>query len=96
MLSLYEAAYLNVHGEDILEEALVFTTTHLKSAKSTACYSAQMTEQVTQALVRPLRRSLERRCAKRHMPIYQHGEEASLLKHHEALLKLAKIDFNLV
>ena len=26
MLSLYEATYLRVHGEDILDEALDFTT----------------------------------------------------------------------
>ena len=34
MLSLYEAAYLRVHGEDILDEALVFTTTHLELVAS--------------------------------------------------------------
>ena len=31
MLALYEATHLMVHGEDILEEALAFTTTHLQS-----------------------------------------------------------------
>jgi hypothetical protein len=31
MLSLYEATHLRVHGEDILDEALVFTTTHLEA-----------------------------------------------------------------
>jgi (-)-germacrene D synthase len=31
MLSLYEATHLMIHGEDILEEALIFTTTHLES-----------------------------------------------------------------
>ena len=31
MLALYEVAHLRVHGEDILEEALAFTTTHLKA-----------------------------------------------------------------
>ncbi|KAL6213630.1 hypothetical protein ACLB2K_013077 [Fragaria x ananassa] len=96
MLSLYEAAHLRVHGENILEEALVFTTTHLESAKSSACYSAQMTEQITQALARPLRTSLERICAKRHMSVYQLEDDAALVKHHETLLKLAKMDFNLV
>ena len=29
MLGLYEAAYMRVQGEDILDEALAFTTTHL-------------------------------------------------------------------
>ncbi|XP_060672619.1 valencene synthase-like [Ziziphus jujuba] len=30
MLSLYEAAHLRMHGEEILDEALVFTTIHLQ------------------------------------------------------------------
>ncbi|KAL8149836.1 hypothetical protein AgCh_006741 [Apium graveolens] len=34
LLSLYEATHLRVHGEDILEEALAFTTSHLESLKS--------------------------------------------------------------
>ncbi|KAF5948761.1 hypothetical protein HYC85_014718 [Camellia sinensis] len=32
MLSLYEATHLRMRGEEILDEALVFTTTHLKCA----------------------------------------------------------------
>ncbi|KAK9005287.1 hypothetical protein V6N11_042730 [Hibiscus sabdariffa] len=31
MLNLYEAAHLRIHGESVLEEALVFTTANLKS-----------------------------------------------------------------
>ncbi|KAH9803244.1 alpha-terpineol synthase [Citrus sinensis] len=34
MLSLYEAAHLRVHGENILNEALTFTVTHLESFTS--------------------------------------------------------------
>lgn len=90
MLSLYEAAHLGVRGEDILDEALVFTTTHLESA-STTNVSYQLTEQTTQALERPLQKDLERVCARCYMSIYQ--DEAA---HNEALLKLAKLDFNLV
>jgi hypothetical protein len=95
MLSLYEASHLRVHKEDILEEALVFTTTHLESAKDNACYPVQLREQITQALARPLRKSLDRICAKRYMSIYQDAHHASH-KQNEALLKLAKLDFNLV
>ncbi|KAH0987040.1 hypothetical protein GBA52_014217 [Prunus armeniaca] len=89
MLSFYEATHLRVHGEDILEEALVFTTKHLESATTHVSY--QLAEQIAQALERPLRKSLERLCARRFMSIYQ--DEAS---HNEALLKLAKSDFNLI
>ncbi|ONI13027.1 hypothetical protein PRUPE_4G198500 [Prunus persica] len=89
LLSFYEATHLRVHGEDILEEALVFTTKHLESATTHVSY--QLAEQIAQALERPLRKSLVRLCARRFMSIYQ--DEAS---HNEALLKLAKSDFNLV
>ncbi|VVA40126.1 PREDICTED: (-)-germacrene D synthase [Prunus dulcis] len=89
MLSFYEATHLRVHGEDILEEALAFTTTHLESA--TTRVSNPLAAQITQALERPLRKSLERLGARRYMSIYQ--DEAS---HNECLLKLAKLDFNLV
>ncbi|ONI13051.1 hypothetical protein PRUPE_4G200100 [Prunus persica] len=89
MLSFYEATHLRVHGEDILEEAIVFTTKHLESATTHVSY--ELAEQIAQALERPLRKSLERLCARQFMSIYQ--DEAS---HNEALLKLAKSDFNLV
>lgn len=95
MLSLYEATHLWVHKEDIPEEALVFITTHLESAKNNACYPEQLREQIAQALARPLRKSIDRLCAKRYMSIYQDAHHASH-KHYEALLKLAKLDFNLV
>ncbi|GMN29355.1 hypothetical protein TIFTF001_041304 [Ficus carica] len=36
MLSLCEAAHLMVHGEPILEEALAFTTTHLKTSMTSS------------------------------------------------------------
>ncbi|XP_050114001.1 putative pinene synthase [Malus sylvestris] len=38
MLGLYEATHLMVHGEDILEEAHVFITTHLKSTATSVSY----------------------------------------------------------
>ncbi|KAI5333498.1 PREDICTED: (-)-germacrene D synthase [Prunus dulcis] len=90
MLSFYEAAHLRKHGEDILEEALVFTTTHLESAETTEARNP-LALQITQALERPLRKGLERVCARGYMSIYQ--DDAS---HSEAILKLAKLDFNIV
>ncbi|XP_062005979.1 (-)-alpha-pinene synthase-like [Rosa rugosa] len=92
MLSLYEATHLRVNEEDILEEALLFTTAQLESVlNNNVSYPALLTEQITEALKRPLRKSLERLCAKCYMSVYQ--DEAS---HSESLLKLAKLDFNLV
>lgn len=91
LLSFYEAAHLRVHGEKLLEEALVFTTTHLESATTLAGVSSLLKAQVTEALERPLLKTLERLGARRYMSIYQ--DEAS---HNEDLLKLAKLDFNVV
>ncbi|KAJ9676254.1 hypothetical protein PVL29_024989 [Vitis rotundifolia] len=89
MLGLYEAAHLRVHGEDILEEALAFTTTHLKAMVESLGYP--LAEQVAHALKRPIRKGLERLESRWHISIYQ--DEAF---HDKILLKLAKLDFNLV
>ena len=52
MLSLYEATHLRVHGEEILEEALVFTTNHLELAISQV--SCPLKAQISEALERPM------------------------------------------
>ncbi|ONI12960.1 hypothetical protein PRUPE_4G194400 [Prunus persica] len=66
-----------------------YEATHLRSA--TTPVSSPLAAQITQALARPLRKTLERLGARRYISIYQ--DEAS---HNECLLKLAKLDFNLV
>ena len=86
---LYEAAHFRVWEEDILDEALAFTTTHLKSMVEHLEYP--FAAQVTHALDRPIRKGLERLEARPFMSIYQ--DEAS---HSKALLKFAKLDFNLL
>ncbi|XP_034677074.1 valencene synthase-like [Vitis riparia] len=89
MLGLYEAAHLRINGEDILDEALAFTTTHLRSMVEHLEYP--LAEQVAHALKQPIRKGLERLEARWYMSIYQ--DETS---HDTTLLKLAKLDFNLV
>ena len=89
LLRLYEAAHLRVRGEDILDEALAFTTTHLKSQVGHLEYP--LSAQVSHALYRPFRRGLERLEARPYMSIYQ--DDAS---HSKALLMLAKLDFNML
>ncbi|KAM5565437.1 (-)-alpha-pinene synthase [Rosa sericea] len=91
MLSFYEASHQMVHGEKLLEEALVFTTTHLKTATTLTGASSLLKAQITEALERPLLKTVERLGARRYMSIYQ--DEAT---HNEELLKLAKLDFNIV
>ncbi|KAF5478797.1 hypothetical protein F2P56_005327 [Juglans regia] len=89
ILSLYEATHLRVKGEDILDEALVFTTTHLESVASQL--SGSLAAQVTHALKQPIWKALQRLEARHYFSVYQ--EDAS---HDQVLLKFAKLDFNLL
>ncbi|XP_048328632.2 (-)-germacrene D synthase-like [Ziziphus jujuba] len=87
MLSLYEATHLRVHGENILDEALAFTTTHLERVASNL--SHPLTHAVACALNRPIRRGLPRLEARYYMSIYPQDPS-----HNEVLLTFAKLDFN--
>lgn len=91
ILALYEAAYMRVEGEIILDKALEFTKVHLDIiAKDPSCDSSLRT-QIHQALKQSLRRRLARIEALHYMPIYE--QETS---HNEVLLKLAKLDFSVL
>jgi (-)-germacrene D synthase len=90
LLSLYEAAHLMIHGEDVLEEALTFTTTHLESTAH--CLSSQLlSKQVTRALYQPFWKGSPRIEAMHYLSIYGDNES-----HNETLLTFAKLDFNLL
>ncbi|XVF77675.1 hypothetical protein PTKIN_Ptkin14bG0066200 [Pterospermum kingtungense] len=89
LLELYEASYLRVHGEDILDEAISFTTAELTRAAETVDYP--LSEQVSHALKQSIRRGLPRIEARRYISIYPDLESPN-----KALLEFAKIDFNLL
>ncbi|KAL4355025.1 hypothetical protein GQ457_06G022580 [Hibiscus cannabinus] len=91
LLELYEAAHLLVHGENILEEALVFTTAHLELAKAAEILEYPLSALVSNALYQPIRKALPRLHARRFIDIYQ--DDAS---HDKTLLKFAVLDFNLL
>nr|XP_043635879.1 beta-caryophyllene synthase-like [Erigeron canadensis] len=92
LLELYEATYLRVQGEDILDEALVFTRTRLENIANELVQSNHaLSTQITEALKQPIHKRLPRLEALRYIPFYQ--QQAS---HNESLLKLAKLDFNLL
>ncbi|XP_076943976.1 (E)-beta-farnesene synthase-like [Bidens hawaiensis] len=91
LLALYEATYLRVEGEQVLDEALEFTKTHLDIIeKDPSCDSLSKTE-IHQALKQPLWKTLPRLEAVRYIPIYQQKTT-----HSEVLLKLAKLNFNIL
>ncbi|CAA2960417.1 vetispiradiene synthase 2-like [Olea europaea subsp. europaea] len=72
LLSLYEAAYLRVHGEDILEDALAFTIENLKSMAPNL--SSTFGKQVADALVQYIYFGNRRIEARNFISIYQEDE----------------------
>ncbi|KAE8674431.1 (+)-delta-cadinene synthase [Hibiscus syriacus] len=89
MLKLYEAANFQVHGEDILEEALSFTKLQLKLAEPKVDYP--LSAEIAGALNRSLRKSLPRLVARSYIPIYE-----AYGSHDQNLLKFAKLDFKIL
>lgn len=89
MLSLYEAAYFRVGGEDILDKALVFTKKQLSYALPNL--TNPLKEQVTHALKQPIRTGLTRLEARAYMTFYEQDDT-----HDKVLLEFAKLDFNLL
>ncbi|KAJ4968989.1 hypothetical protein NE237_015690 [Protea cynaroides] len=89
MLCLYEATHLRIRGEDILDEALEFTTTGLKSIVTDL--KPPLATQVMHALRQPLHKGMQRIEARHYISIYQEDKTKN-----EILLKLAKQDFNLL
>nr|QLI42759.1 (-)-germacrene D synthase-like protein 1 [Nigella sativa] len=87
MLSLYQASYLCIEGEDIMEEAMSFTTKHLNSMLPHL--SPPLALQVQNALKLPLHKSVERIEARRYISYYQQDQSRN-----ETLLEFAKLDFN--
>ncbi|KAL6987024.1 (-)-germacrene D synthase [Sarracenia purpurea var. burkii] len=87
MLSFYEATHLRVHGENILDEALIFTTNHLKSAVPNL--SDPLAAQVIYSLKQPIHKSMMRLEARHYIFFYE--QEHSYDKD---LLNFAKLDFN--
>ncbi|ONI13035.1 hypothetical protein PRUPE_4G199200 [Prunus persica] len=91
LLSLYESTHLRMHGEDLLDEALTFTTTHLESVEAHRL-SPLLAKQVTHALYQPFWKGCQRPEARRYLAIFEEEPHPA----NETLLTLAKLDFNLV
>ncbi|KAK7257303.1 hypothetical protein RIF29_31175 [Crotalaria pallida] len=89
LFSLYEASHLRINGEDILDEALAFTTSHLKLLSTKL--NPSLYAKVNNSLKRSLRKNLHRLVARHYISAYE--EEPS---HDETLLLFAKLDFNML
>ncbi|PWA50581.1 (-)-germacrene D synthase [Artemisia annua] len=90
MLDLFEAAYMRVHGEVVLDEALVFTKMHLDSiARDPLRCNPTLSQHIREALERPIRKRLPRLDALLYIPFYEQQ-----LSHNKSLVRLAKLEFN--
>ncbi|KAI3819789.1 hypothetical protein L1987_13641 [Smallanthus sonchifolius] len=92
LLELYEATYWRAQGDDLLEDALVFTRTHLiKIENDLIETNSTLSIYIQDALKLPLQKRLPRLEALSYIPFYQQKDG-----HNEPLLKLAKLSFNLL
>ncbi|XP_068644972.1 viridiflorene synthase-like [Aristolochia californica] len=93
LLSLYEAAFLGIRGEDILDEAIAFTSEHLKS--SLPNLDPLLVKQIQRALELPTHKRLPRTNARYFISFYEEidGKTSEDMR---TLLEYAKLDFNLV
>ncbi|KAH7576810.1 hypothetical protein JRO89_XS01G0155500 [Xanthoceras sorbifolium] len=89
MLNLYEASYLAFEGENVLDEALTFSTTHLNGFKTNL--GPDLSQLVSHALELPLHRRMIRLEARWYIEAYSQRKYVNGL-----LLELAKLDFNMV
>ncbi|KAI8552659.1 hypothetical protein RHMOL_Rhmol06G0283300 [Rhododendron molle] len=90
LLSLYEATFLSIHQEDILDEAMEFTTTHLYSALPNLSNNP-IVAQVVHALSQPIHKGLKRLESRHYISFYQKDDSRN-----EVLLDFAILDFNLL
>ncbi|XP_074558767.1 alpha-humulene synthase-like isoform X2 [Curcuma longa] len=89
LLSLYNAAYLRIHGEYILDEAILFTKNRLASLLDEL--KQPLVILVSLFLETPLCQRNKRLLARKYIPIYQEEERPN-----DAILEFAKLDFNLL
>ncbi|PIN22639.1 cis-muuroladiene synthase [Handroanthus impetiginosus] len=87
LLNLYEAAHIRTHGEDILEEAVAFTTHHLNRVLPQL--ESPIKDKVKRALEHPVHKAVLIIEARLYISIYEKDESRD-----EVLLKLAKLNFN--
>ncbi|PWA44088.1 Alpha-isocomene synthase [Artemisia annua] len=92
LLELYEATYLRVPGEVILDDALSFTKARLDAISNDPLWrNSIVSTQIIEALKQPMHKRVPRLEALRYIAFYQQQDSCN-----ESLLKLAKLGFNLL
>ncbi|KAL9244724.1 hypothetical protein vseg_018466 [Gypsophila vaccaria] len=91
ILSLYEAAHVRIHGDDILDEAINFTTNILKSSSSSLGDFSKFSKQVTHAMKQALHYGNPRDECRQFIQFYEDYDDEY---RNDTLLKFAKIEYN--
>lgn len=89
MLSMYNAAHLRIHGEEILDNAITSTKKHLQSVMEHL--QTPLAEEAQYALETPLFRRLRRVEARHYISVYE-----KMNTRNEAILEFAKLDFSIL
>ena len=91
ILCLYEASYLSVEGENILEEARDFTRNFLEEYLERTVDQNDLTAIINHAMELPLHWRMLRLEARWFIDIYERSQGMNPI-----LLELAKLDYNMV
>ncbi|KAM0032507.1 putative alpha-isocomene synthase [Helianthus debilis subsp. tardiflorus] len=90
LLEFYEATYLRVPGEVILDDALAYTRGRLDDiSKDPSLSNSMISKHIQEALKQPLHKRVPRIEALCYIPFYEQQKS-----HNKCLLKLAKLGFN--
>ncbi|XP_073134744.1 beta-farnesene synthase-like, partial [Henckelia pumila] len=89
LLSLYEATGVRIQGENVLEEAITFTTYHLNRFRSEIDSNLLIREKVSRALHQSIHREVPIIGARYYIPIYEKEESSN-----ELIVRFAKLNFN--
>ncbi|XP_006659166.1 beta-sesquiphellandrene synthase-like [Oryza brachyantha] len=89
LLNLYNAAYLRTHGEKVLDEAVVFTNSRLRSELEHL--KSPLANEVSLALETPLFRRVRILETRNYIPIYKRNTTRN-----ETILEFAELNFNLL
>nr|AZB50511.1 11-hydroxy vulgarisane synthase [Prunella vulgaris] len=87
LLSLFEASHLRIHNEDVLDEAIVFTTHHLN--RMMPQLESPLKEEVKHALRYPLHKCLGILSLRFHIDRYENDKSRD-----EVVLRLGQVNFN--
>lgn len=91
LLYLYEASYLSLKGETILDEAREFSTKHLKDSIVNKEMDPDLVTSIAHALELPLQWRMLRLEARWYIDVYERRSNKKPI-----VLELAKLDFNMV